>query len=138
MLQRIQTLWLFLAGVFAFLTIRFAIYNGTRLTDGITEYTPLGAGSNILLLIFTVALGLLPLITIFLYKNRGLQIKLTLAALGVYIICSIFYFSAIKNFTQGALSFWSVFYFVIPICLILAISGIYKDQKLVKSIDRLR
>lgn len=138
MLQRIQTVWLLLAGVFAFLTIKFAIYNGTKLTNGISEYMPLSAGSNLLLLIFTVALGLLPLITIFLYKNRGLQIKLTLAALGVYIICSVFYFTAIKNFTQGAPSFWSVFYFLIPLCLLLAIRGIYKDQKLVKSIDRLR
>lgn len=138
MLQRIQSLWLLLAGVFAFLTIRFAIYNGTKLTSGISEYTPLSAGSNLLLLIFTVALGLLCLICIFLYKNRSMQIKLSLAALGVYIICSLFYFSAIKNFTQGAPSFWSVFYFLIPLCLLLAIRGIYKDQKLVKSIDRLR
>lgn len=138
MLQRVQSLWLLLAGVFAFLTIKFSIYNGTKLTNGISEYTPLSAGSNLILLILTVALGLLPLISIFLYKNRGMQIKLTLAALGVYIICSIFYFTAIKNFTQGAPSFWSVFYFLIPLCLLLAIRGIYKDQKLVKSIDRLR
>lgn len=138
MLQRVQSVWLLLAGVFAFLTVKFPIYNGTKLTEGINEYTPLSAGSNILLLIFTVALGLLPLIAIFLYKNRSMQIKLTLAALGVYIICSIFYFTSIKNFTQGAPSFWSVFYFLIPICLLLAIRGIYKDQKLVKSIDRLR
>lgn len=138
MLQRIQTLWLLLAGVFAFLSIKFPIYNGTRLTNGIHEYTPLSAGSNLLLLILTVALGLLPLITIFLYKNRSLQIKLTFAALGVYIICSLFYFNTIKNFTQGATSFWSVFYFMIPILLLFAIRGIYRDQKLVKSIDRLR
>ncbi|MFT3946857.1 MAG: DUF4293 domain-containing protein [Agriterribacter sp.] len=138
MLQRIQTVWLLLAGVFAFLTIRYPIYTGTKLTNDINEFTPLSAGSNLLLLIFTVALGLLPVITIFLYKNRSLQIKLTLAALGVYIICSVFYFNAIKNFTQGATSFWSVFYFMIPLLLLFAIRGIYRDQKLVKSIDRLR
>lgn len=138
MLQRIQTVWLLLAGVFSFLTIKFPIYNGTKLTDGISEYTPLSAGSNLLLLILTVALGLIPLITIFLYKNRSLQIKLAFAALGIYIICSLFYFNTIKHFTQGATSFWSVFYFMIPVLLLFAVRGIYRDQKLVKSIDRLR
>jgi hypothetical protein len=138
MLQRIQTLWFLLAGFFAFITIRFPIYNGIKLTNGINEYVPLSAGNNFLLLILTTALGVLPVIATFLFKNRGMQIKLTLAALGVYIICCFFYFNTIKHFAQGAISIWSIFYFIIPILLLLAIRGIYKDYKLIKSIDRLR
>ncbi|HEX5023860.1 MAG TPA: DUF4293 family protein, partial [Agriterribacter sp.] len=64
--------------------------------------------------------------------------KLCLAALGVYIICCVLYFTQIKQYNVGALSLWSGLYFLIPILLILAMIGIYKDTKLIKSIDRLR
>lgn len=138
MLQRIQTLWLLLAGVLAFLTIRLSIYSGTRMTEGINEFDQINAGSSLFLLIFTVGLGVVPLIAIFLYKNRGMQIKLGLASLGVYIICSLLYYMKIKPFTNGNFTLWSGLYFLIPIFLLLAIRGIYKDIKLVKSVDRLR
>ena len=138
MLQRIQSLWLLLAGIFAFLTVRLSIYNGTKPVKEVNEYNALNAGSSLFLLVFTVALGLIPFIAIFLYKNRSMQIKLCLAALGVYVICCVLYFMQIKQFSVGALSLWSGFYFLIPILLILAITGIYKDSRLIKSIDRLR
>jgi hypothetical protein len=138
MLQRIQTLWLLLAGVLAFLTVRLSIYSGTRVTNGINEFDQINAGSSLFLLIFTIALGLVPLIAIFLYKNRSMQIKLSLAAIGVYIVCSLLYYLKVKSFTNGTFTLWAGFYFLIPILLLLAIRGIYKDIKLVKSIDRLR
>jgi drug/metabolite transporter superfamily protein YnfA len=138
MLQRIQTLWLLLAGVFAFLTVSFAIYNGTKVVNAVNEYNILNGGSNLFLLIATVALGLLSLIAVFLYKNRSMQLKICFAALGVYIICCLLYFLEIKRFTQGAFSLWSALFFLIPVFLLMAARGIYKDIKLVKSIDRLR
>ncbi|HEX5026327.1 MAG TPA: DUF4293 family protein, partial [Agriterribacter sp.] len=124
MLQRIQSLWLLLAGIFAFLTVRLSIYNGTKVVKDVNEYNALNAGSSLFLLVFTVALGLISIITIFLYKNRGMQIKLCLAAMGVYIICCVLYFTQIKQFNVGALSLWSGLYFLIPILLILAMIGI--------------
>jgi len=138
MLQRIQTLWLLLSAFFAFVTIKFSIYNGTRAIGEVNEYNMLNAGSSLFLLIATVALGLLAFIAVFLYKNRSMQLKISLLALGVYIICGLLYFLEIKKFTQGAFSLWSALFFLIPVFLLLAIRGIYKDIKLVKSIDRLR
>ncbi|MBX3254573.1 MAG: DUF4293 domain-containing protein [Chitinophagaceae bacterium] len=138
MLQRMQTVWLLLAGVFAFLTIRFVVYTGTTQVDNGSEYTVLTGASNFFLLIVSIGTGLVALITIFLYKNRSLQIKLGFVALLLYILSAFLYYLQIKNFSDGAFSLTSVFFFLVPVCLILAIRGIYKDQKLVKSIDRLR
>ena len=138
MLQRMQTLWLLLAAAFSFLTLRFPIYNGNKIANGINEYNMLGATSNLFLLILAVAAGLVAFITIFLYRNRAMQQKLCFTGLALCMISGWLYYMQIKTFVQGAFNLWSAFYFLIPLCFILAIRGIYKDQKLVKSIDRLR
>ncbi|HTN07515.1 DUF4293 domain-containing protein [Agriterribacter sp.] len=138
MLQRMQTIWLLLAAVFSFLTLRFPVYNGNKLVNGISEYNMLSATSSLFLIILSVAAGLIALIALFLYKNRGMQQKLCFAGLLLFIISGALYYMQIKSFAEGAFSLWTVFYFLIPVCFILAIRGIYRDQKLIKSIDRLR
>lgn len=138
MLQRMQTIWLLLATVFSFLTLRFPVYNGNKLVNETSEYNMLSATSSLFLIILSVATGLIALIAVFLYKNRGLQQKLCFVGLLLYIISGMLYYTQIKSFTEGAFTLWAVFYFLIPVCFILAIRGIYRDQKLVKSIDRLR
>ena len=138
MLQRMQTIWLLLATAFSFLTLRFPVYNGNKLVNETSEYNMLSATSSLFLIILSVATGLIALIAVFLYKNRGLQQKLCFVGLLLYIISGMLYYTQIKSFTEGAFTLWAVFYFLIPVCFILAIRGIYRDQKLVKSIDRLR
>ena len=138
MLQRMQTIWLLLATVFSFLTLRFPVYNGNKLVNETSEYNMLSATSSLFLIILSVATGLIALIAVFLYKNRGLQQKLCFVGLLLYIISGMLYYTQIKSFTEGAFTLWAVFYFLIPVCFILAIRGIYRDQRLVKSIDRLR
>lgn len=138
MLQRIQSLWLLLAGVLSFLTIRFNVYSGTRELNGATLFTNLTASSSFLILLVTIIVGLLSIIAVFLFKNRSLQIKLALAALLFYILSAILYYMQIKHFTAGNFALTAVLYFLIPIFIILAIKGIYNDQKLIKSVDRLR
>ncbi len=138
MLQRIQSLWLLLAGVLSFLTLRFNVYSGTRDMNGATLFTRLNASSSFLIMLVTVVFGLLALISVFLYKNRSLQIKLSLAALLFYILSAVLYYQQIQQFTAGSFSLTSVIYFVIPVLIVLAIKGIYNDQRLIKSVDRLR
>lgn len=138
MLQRMQTIWLLLAAVFSFLTLRFPVYNGNKLVNGMSEYNMLSATSSLFLIILAVAAGLIALIAVFLYKNRSMQQKLCFAGLLLFIISGVLYYMQIKSFAEGAFSLWAVFYFLIPVCFILAMRGIYRDQKLVKSIDRLR
>ena len=139
MIQRIQTVWLFLAALFAALTYKFPFYTGNVLNkENAQVYEKLVASSNFLVLIFTAALVGGTIYTIFMYKNRKQQIWLTVAAAGLSIINIIIYFSELKKFISGSMALTSVFALAIPIFLLLAINGIWKDEKLVKSLDRLR
>jgi len=50
----------------------------------------------------------------------------------------LFYWQTNKKFINGTYSLGSILALVIPVALIFAARGIFKDQKLVKSVDRLR
>jgi len=139
MIQRIQSVWLFLAALFAALSYKFPFYSGNIITkENTQQYEKLVASSNFLVLIFTAGLiaGLIAII--FMYKNRKQQIGLTAAATGLSIINIILYFTGLKKFVSGNMSLTAVFALAIPVLLLLAINGMWKDEKLVKSLDRLR
>lgn len=136
MIQRMQSIWLLLAAIAGFLTLNFAFYSGTLAATN--ELVQLTAKANTLILILTVATAVLSLVTIFLYKNRKLQLKLTLVGLLLSILTLVLYFKQTNLYSKGDFTLWSVFSFVIPVFLILAAKGLYKDEKLIKSLDRLR
>ena len=139
MIQRIQTVWLFLAALFAALTYKFPFYTGNIINkENVHIYEKLMASSNFLLLIFTAGLVAGTIAIIFMYKNRKQQIWLTVAAAGLSIINIILYFTELKKFLSGNMALTSVFAFAIPVFLVLAINGMRKDENLVKSLDRLR
>lgn len=135
MIQRIQSLWLLLAGAAALLTLKVPFYTGVLL-DG--RFGTLNSTSHFLLLLLSVAIGLICFLVIFLYRNRSLQIKLTGLALLLSIGHLAFSYTQIALFTEGGMHLWSVIYFAMPVLMLLAIRGIYKDDKLVKDMDRLR
>ena len=139
MIQRIQTVWLFLAALFAALTYKFPFYTGNIINkENVQHYEKLVASSNFLVLIFTAGLVAGTIAIMFMYKNRKQQMWLTVAAAGLSIINIILYFTELKNFTSGNMSLTAVLALAIPVFLLLAINGIRKDEKLVKSLDRLR
>lgn len=139
MIQRIQTIWLFLSAICAALTYKFPFYSGNIIgKDNIQRYEKLVASSNFLLLISTALLIGGAVVIIFLYKKRKQQFWLTTGAAGLSIINIIIYFSELKKFISGNMSLTAVLAFAIPIFLFLAANGIWKDEKLVKSLDRLR
>ena len=140
MIQRKQTLWLLLATIAAFLTLQFPFYTG-NVVDTITNvnaFTELNARYNILITIISVAVGVIALITIFLYNDRKKQIVFSTLNCLLSITVIVLYFLQIKKFTDGAISITSLIALVIPVLIVLAIIGIYKDEKLIKSVDRLR
>jgi len=139
MIQRIQTVWLFLAALFAALTYKFPFYTGNIINkENVQQYEKLVASSNFLVLIFTAGLVAGTTIIIFMYKNRKQQMWLTVAAAGLSIINIILYFTELKKFTSGNMSLTAVLALAIPVFLLFAINGIWKDEKLIKSLDRLR
>ncbi len=141
MIQRIQSVWLLVASVVTFLTLKFSFYSGNKI-DAITKakvFLPLtGATPNVLLLILSVTVAVASLVAIFLFKDRKRQLLVSLGILLVSICNIIIYFSEIKKFIEGQFDLTSVITFTIPIFLLLAIRSIWKDEKLVKSTDRLR
>jgi hypothetical protein len=138
MIQRIQTIWLLLAAICAFLTLKLSFYSGNKIIEGQKQFTHLTANDNMLLTILSVTVGVAALILIFLFKDRKMQMRLTVVDLLISLLNVYLYFVASQNFIEGRIDWSCIIVFAIPVFLFLAFRGIYKDQKLVKSVDRLR
>src|SRR5215203_3018591 len=138
MLQRIQSVWLLLASIFDAVTFRLPFYNGDWKKDTIPGPIDLYARTTIWLTILSILAGALALATIFLFSNRKLQLKLCYLGIFLSAVLLTMYFIELSNFNSGTVALWCIFYFAMLIFYILAAKGIWKDQKLIKSMDRLR
>jgi Domain of unknown function (DUF4293) len=141
MIQRIQTLWLSLAAIVSLLTLKFSFYAGNVADTSVPagkKWMELTGVNNFLILVLTVAITVISLIVIFLYKNRMLQLRLTILTIVISLLNLYLYFNETKKFAEGNILLTSVLSFIIPIFLVLAARGIYRDEKLIKSADRLR
>lgn len=139
MIQRQQSLWLFFAAICSVLSFFFPFFGGAEqnVTATSGSMSTLNAGSSFFLIILTGALILLSLVTIFLYKDRKLQFRLAIAGLVISILIVVLFFSEIKAL-PGVIALSSVFVFLVPIFYFLAIRGIRRDEKLIKSLNKLR
>lgn len=140
MLQRKQTLWLLIALACSILTFFFPFYSGDKyVREHIVPNGEFVGDTSFWVFILT-------LITIFcsgtaigLYKNRKLQFRTGLLALLFSVLVIVFYFKGIKiHFAKGHLLLTSVFAFAVPVFIFLALRGIRHDEKLVKSLNKLR
>ncbi|MES2373189.1 MAG: DUF4293 domain-containing protein [Bacteroidota bacterium] len=140
MIQRLQTLWLLFAAILAFATFNLSFFSGSIIVDDVKQFQRFTAMSNIFLMICTGVVCVGSLVTIFLYKNRDLQFKVTLILFAVSILNLLFYYMGYNKFTEAdrTVSITAVIALVIPLLLLVAARGIYQDHKLVKSVDRLR
>ncbi len=136
MLQRVQTIWMVLAAIAVFLTLKFLFYSGTLIADN--SYHPLLATDNFLILILTSALGTGIIINIFLFKNRKIQMRIIIIAILLECLIIFLYIRQTKNYSAGNYSLWSALHILIFLFLIFAAQGIYKDSKLIKDSNRLR
>lgn len=155
MIQRIQTVFLFLAVVFAailFFVPISALEQGTELmnltvfgiesSDDAIDYP---STYTLPLLVTTILTIIVPLVTIFLYKKREVQFKFS--SLNVFlnaILCGLIflYYSSNVQKTISAETVSYLFGTYIPlinmVLSILAMRWIKKDIELIKSVDRLR
>ena len=140
MLQRIQTIWLLAASAAAFITLKLSFFSGNKYVDNIKTFEELNGMSHVILMILTVALAVASLIIIFLYKNRKLQLKLTIAAFALSLLNLFVYYLQIKKFipAEGKISITAIVAIIIPALILLAARAIWKDEQLIKSVDRLR
>lgn len=155
MIQRIQSVWLFLAttaifALFLFPYVQVLNPDGTgrsikvtgvyeNLNGQVVQTEPFLA-----LTIVTVIVALIPFIIIFFYKNRKLQI--TLSYITILLIIGLSFWTAqVAKAQAGNISLQLENYglgVVLPpiaiLFMILALKGIRKDDKLIRSADRLR
>ncbi len=136
MIQRAQTLWLLAASICGFISLRTTFFNGTG--------GPFTGTTNIIVLILTVICATISLVDIFLFKNRKLQLRIAIINALISALVIFLYFNAVSKLVPpgttlvAGLSILSILVLVIPIFLLFAARGIYKDEKLVKSVNRLR
>jgi len=138
MIQRIQTLWLFLAATTSVLIWLLPVFeddSGNLFFNVDTS----------LFLILTVTLScLLSFATIFFYKKRGAQKQLIVLNFCVTIAIILIEYFEVSNFKekmgilQGHWQLSAILPFFIITFLIFAYRGIRKDEKLLDSSDRLR
>lgn len=140
MIQRQQSLWLLLSAVCSFFSFQYPFYTGTRKDEHIATgiYAELDGGSSLFLLLLTGISIILSLIAIFLFKDRKTQLKLAVGGIVLSVIIIVLYFSEIGDFLKGRMAFTCLLVFAILVGYIMAARGIWKDEKLVKSLDKLR
>lgn len=155
MIQRIQTVFLFFAVVFAatlFFVPISAFENGAELmkltilgVEGQSDALYFPSTYTLPLLMTTILAIIVPLVTIFLYKKREVQFKFS--SLNVFlnaILCGLIflYYSSNVQKTISAETVSYLFGTYIPlinmVLSILAMRWIKKDIELIKSVDRLR
>ena len=120
--------------------MKWPFYSGTVPGTGNVQLSTvlLTATYDIVNLICAVIVAAGSLVNIFYYKKRKWQF---LIALGLFIfsILNIFqYYRETQKFTSGVFSLTALLSLAIPVVLFLAMRGIRRDEKLVKSLDRLR
>ncbi|NCI47288.1 DUF4293 family protein [Sediminibacterium soli] len=140
MIQRIQSLWLLTASALAFISLQVSFFSGNILVNTVKEFKPFTGRNSVLLTVLVVAVALASLIAVFLYKNRRLQMRVTSAALVVSIINLGLYYKHTQDYvpTDWSFDLTALISLAIPFVLFFATRGIYKDSKLIKSLDRLR
>ena len=147
MWQRIQTLYLFLSGVTATLLLLFTLFTVTpagQETVYAANFTGLIVSGWTSIKYFNlVSFVLTSFVTIFLYKRRKLQIRLTIIGL-LLMVAAIVAFAYMlwrqADLMQATtqIRFWIILPIINLLCQYLAMRNIIKDDILVRASNRLR
>lgn len=150
MIQRIQTVYLLLAAALMaalFLPVfEFASIKPEAKAEGLFADGVFNTFDSQLLLILTIGIVAIALIDIFMYKNRKIQLLLTrltiILILTLIIIAGYLFYSNAANFNEELANVSIRLGLIVPvvsiILLFLAAKHILKDEKIVRSMDRLR
>ncbi len=153
MIQRIQSIFLLLTTILMGATfvvpsleitsegLKFSsiLFNSLGIFDNSISYHAWGAA------IFCALSAIVAFLNIFLYKKRKLQIKLglfTALLIAIYYVTAAFYVNAFLDKITPEYSLNIQLGIIFPVLALifdlLAVSRIKKDEKLVKSLDRIR
>ena len=161
MIQRIQTLYLLLVVILGTLLCIFSPVE--FLLPGATDYVSLHALDKWPLAVMSIAIPLLALVTIGMYKRRLLQVRLNIMnvvlCLGYYALLALYVAYIVKGYEpldavncqlstvncqlstvncEWYLTMWSAIPLVNVVLTMMATRCILKDEALVRAADRLR
>ncbi len=152
MIQRIQSVYFLLAGIFPailFFVPVFSFENAgqshvlSAMTFGFTGspdlHTPWGV------VVFTTLSVVLPIFAIFKFKNRPLQIKLAKYTILVHTLLAMTfavyawtYINGFAQFTSFGIGAGLFFWILAIVLIILAKRAVKRDEDLVRAADRIR
>ncbi len=155
MIQRKQTLHLLAAAILMALTLFMPlatyfgqgsefVLKGLGVTDITDPAAPVPAFTPIYLSVLLGLAALLPLVIIFLYKKRFLQVRLcfaeTVLLLGAQGFIAYYIYNLYKSFevTSWKFGVTAIFPIFALLFVIHAIRAIVRDHNLIKSLDRIR
>ena len=140
MIQRQQTLWLMLATIAAALSFKFPFATGEEIVKNTSmkKLVEMTAGNNFFTLILTIASIVISTITIFMFKERKMQMKLCVLGFLISIGILTVYILEMQKLISGTPALWALLPVVVIISYFMAFRNIRKDEKLVKSLDKLR
>lgn len=139
MLQRIQSLYLLTATILQSLLFVLPFATSSKTTDGLFMDGDLDLFDNVILLSILIVSAAFSFSCIFLFKNRKLQMNISLAIIVFSIVltglAAYFAFASGSNVSIGIGFFIPL---IAIVFIFLAYRGIKSDDELVKSSNRLR
>lgn len=149
MIQRIQSLFLLLTSIIMTATVFCPLIELVNKDASLSViFHSFGIGTDFPtwgVLVFAILSALLAFINIFLFKKRKLQINIgyvTALCIVIYYVTSMVYINAFLGKIDDSYTFNLQVGIILPVIALildlLAISRIKKDEKLVKSLDRIR
>lgn len=143
MIQRIQSVWLLVAGLLALATFKISYFTATYKDASVHPFYTHNSDS-LLIYIVIILLILISFGAVALFKQRPLQSRLCLLGIVLCIALVVLedhqvdVIKASPLYSSGSWMPGIALPIIIIVPLILAMRGIRKDQKLVRSLDRLR
>jgi 4-hydroxybenzoate polyprenyltransferase len=143
MIQRIQSVWLLIAALGGAAMYKLPLWTGKH-ADGSTK--DFNGAENLLLFITIIAVTALALFTIFMFKDRktqkalcwlGFLLSLALLAMEYFMVDGVKKASAIP-FESNTWKLGAILPIVMMVLFQMARTGIRRDEKLLRSLDKLR
>ncbi|MBR2476122.1 MAG: DUF4293 domain-containing protein [Bacteroidaceae bacterium] len=148
MIQRIQTIYLFIASVLMAITNFLPLLKFSVSEQETILFKTFGIGCGAIttypIAIIAILSAILLFISIFMYKNRIKQIKIASISLFLsimfYAVFAIYlwYTKDLIEYTYTSVSFGLILPAISVILNILAVKAIKADERLVRSADRIR
>lgn len=137
MIQRIQSIYLLIV---AGLSVAVLLFPSVEI--GNIAISNLNCIAPILIQVLMAIVATISFVTIFLFKKRMLQVKLSfitiLLMIAYYLILTVYAYKLTENSYEYSLTVTALLPFIANIVSYLAIRAIKKDEQLVQSLNRMR